>query len=229
MQKDRDQRYQSAQELLDALQTFKRGTRIPRQAARLESRSESPSSRPGSAAACSPRSSRFWLPSFWEAATYSGNDPPIAPASTPLHRLAILPFRNLRQDAATDFLGFSLADAVITKLGYISSIAVRPSSSVDQYRNQSVDPRKVGADLNVDTLLTGSFIKDGDDLRINTQLIDVKQMRMIWQDTIDIKYEKLLTVEDRVAQQIISGLELNLSATEAGNLKLDNPSQSRRL
>ena len=72
-------------------------------------------------------------------------------------------------------------------------------------------------------MLTGSFIKDGDDLRINTQLIDVKQNRVIWQDTVDLKYEKLLTVEDRVAQQIISGLELHLSETEAGNLKLDNP------
>ena len=140
-----------------------------------------------------------------------------------MHRLAILPFRNIRQDADTDFLGYSLADAVITKLGYVSSIMVRPSSSVDQYRNQSVDPRKVGADLDVDTLLTGSYIKDGDDLRINSQLIDVKQMRVIWQDSIDIKYAKLLTVEDHVAQQIIAGLELNLSATEAGNLKLDNP------
>jgi tetratricopeptide (TPR) repeat protein len=46
---------------------------------------------------------------------------------------------------------------------------------------------------------------------------------MIWQDTIDIKYAKLLTVQDRVAQQIISGLELNLSAAETGNLQLDNP------
>ncbi len=139
--------------------------------------------------------------------------------STPLHRLAVLPFHNIRQDPAIDFLGFSLADAIINKLGYINSISVRPSSAVDQYRNQTVDPRKAGADLDVDTLLTGSFIKEGDDLRINTQLVDVKQMRMIWQDTIDIKYAGLLTVEDRVAQQVISGLELNLSATEAGNLE----------
>jgi len=41
---------------------------------------------------------------------------------------------------------------------------------VDKYRNQMIDPRKVAADLNVDTLLTGTFIKDGDDLRITTQL-----------------------------------------------------------
>ena len=140
--------------------------------------------------------------------------------------LAILPFRNLKQDPETDFLGFSLADAVITKVGYISALTVRPSSSVDKYRNQIIDPKKVASDLKVDTLLTGSFIKDGDDLRITTQLVDVKPDKIIWQDSIDLKYDKLLTVQDHVAQQIIRGLELNLSPTEAANLKPDKPINS---
>jgi serine/threonine-protein kinase len=142
--------------------------------------------------------------------------PPARPRS-----LAILPFRNLKQDPQTDFLGFSLADAVITKLSYVNALTVRPSSSVDKYRNQILDAKKVGADLNVDTLLTGNFIKDGDDLRITTQLVDVKLDKIIWEDAIDLKYDKLLTVQDRVAQQIIKGLELNLSPSEAANLKPD--------
>lgn len=140
-----------------------------------------------------------------------------------IRSLAILPFRNLRPDPATDFLGFSLADSVITKFGYISSITVRPSSAVYRFRNQVVDPARAGAELNVDALLAGSYLKDGDDLRINTQLIDVKQDRVLWQNSMDIRYEKLLTVQDRVAHQIINGLELNLSAREAGNIALDNP------
>jgi eukaryotic-like serine/threonine-protein kinase len=149
------------------------------------------------------------------------------PTSARPRSLAILPFRNLKQDPGTDFLGFSLADAVITKIGYINALTVRPSSSVDKYRNQIIDPRKVAADLNVDTLLTGSFIREGDDLRITTQLIDVKPDRILWQDTIDLKYDKLLTVQDHVSQQIIKGLELNLSPAEAANLKPDNPINSQ--
>ncbi|HXP39935.1 MAG TPA: protein kinase [Candidatus Acidoferrales bacterium] len=137
--------------------------------------------------------------------------------------LAVLPFRNLKQDPGTDFLGFSLADEIITKLGYVNALTIRPSSSVDKYRNQIIDPRKVAADLNVDTLLTGSFIKDGDDLRITAQLIDVKPDKILWRESIDLKYDKLLTVQDRVAQRIIKGLELNLSPTETANLKPEKP------
>jgi hypothetical protein len=101
----------------------------------------------------------------------------------------------------------------------VNALTVRPSSSVDKYRNQILDAKKVGADLNVDTLLTGSFVKDGDDLRITTQLVDVTLDKILWQDAIDLKYDKLLTVQDRVAQQIIKGLELNLPPAEAANLK----------
>ena len=144
-------------------------------------------------------------------------------AEAPVRSLAILPFRNLRQDPETDFLGFSLADAVITKLGYIKTFIIRPSSSVDKYRNQLVDPKKVAADLNVDVLLTGNFIKEGDTLRITTQLIDVKPDKILWQDSFDVTYDKLLTVQDRVSEQIIKGLELNLSPAEAESLKPEKP------
>jgi serine/threonine protein kinase/TolB-like protein len=141
--------------------------------------------------------------------------------------LAVLPFRNLREDPQTDFLGFSLADAVITKLAYLSALTVRPSSSVERYRNQTIDPQKVAGDLNVGILLTGSFIKDGDDLRITTQLIDVKPDKILWQDSFDTKFDKLLTVQDRVSEQIIRGLQLTLSPAEARKLKPQAPIDPR--
>lgn len=140
--------------------------------------------------------------------------------------LAVLPFRNLHADSPTDFLGFSLADAVISKLAYVSALTVRPSSSVERYRNQAIDPQKVAGDLKVSTLLTGTYIKEGDALRIATQLIDVKLDKILWQDSFDSKYDKLLTVQDRVSQQIIQGLELNLSPAEAQRLQPEAPINS---
>jgi DNA-binding winged helix-turn-helix (wHTH) protein len=64
-------------------------------------------------------------------------------------RLAVLPFQNLQNDATTDFLGFSLADAIITKLGYVSELNVRPSYSVQKYEKRPIDIPKIAADLNV--------------------------------------------------------------------------------
>src|SRR5215216_5882307 len=137
--------------------------------------------------------------------------------------LAILPFRNLRPDPETDFLGFSLADAIITKLGYVSALIVRPSSYVDKYRNQIIEPKKVASELNVNTLLTGTFLREGDDLRITAQLIDLTTDQILWKHPIDLKYDRLLTVQDQVARQVINGLQVNLSSNEAELVGRDAP------
>lgn len=137
--------------------------------------------------------------------------------------LAILPFQNLRPDPDSDFLGFSLADAVITKLDYVQSLTVRPSTAVQKYRNQVIDIPKVAADLNVDTLLTGTFIREGDELRITYQLIEAKTDKILGRGTIDLRYEKLLTVQDNVAQQIIKELAIKLSPSEAQSIGPGEP------
>jgi len=239
LRKDRESRYQTVRDLLIDLQDFKKEAEFQAKLqsslrpdpVRIRSGTNTPvrTMRPPDSVGHT-ASSRAWLGGLAALVLVvavigyfsirKSNKPA---ASVRTHSLAILPFRNLKQDPETDFLGFSLADAVITKLGYVNALTVRPSSSIDKYRNQIIDPKVVAADLNVDTLLTGTFIKDGDDLRITTQLIDVKPDRILWRDAIDLKYEKLLTVQDRVSQQIIKGLELNLSPTEAANLKPDKP------
>jgi tetratricopeptide (TPR) repeat protein len=77
--------------------------------------------------------------------------------------------------------------------------------------------------LDADTVLTGSFIKDGDDLRITTQLIDLKPNKIVWRDSIDVKFDKLLTVQDHVSQENVKGLQLNLTPAEAETLSLEKP------
>jgi TolB-like protein/DNA-binding winged helix-turn-helix (wHTH) protein/cytochrome c-type biogenesis protein CcmH/NrfG len=137
--------------------------------------------------------------------------------------LAILPLHNSGQDSSSDFLGFSLADVLITKLSYVSSLSVRPSAAVEKYRGTTIDIEKVASDLKVDTLLTGSFIRDGDNLRITYQLVDTKTEKILGQGVIDLKYDNLLTVQDTVTSKLISELQLSLSPSEAEHLKPENP------
>src|SRR5579863_2454005 len=139
--------------------------------------------------------------------------------STALRSLAILPLQNRGEDSRSDFLGLSLADVLITKLAYVSSLSVRPSAAIEKYRGTAIDLQKVAADLKVDTLLTGSFIRDGNNLRITYQLVDAKTEKILGQGVIDLKYDNLLAVQDKVTGQLISELQLNLPPGEAEHLK----------
>jgi TolB-like protein len=148
----------------------------------------------------------------------SGKEQSFTPRS-----LAILPLQNRGQDSSSDFLGLSLADVLITKLAYVSSLNVVPSAAIEKYRGTAIDLQKVAADLKVDTLLTGSFIRDGDNLRITYQLVEAKTEKILGQGVIDLKYDNLLTVQDEVTSQLISELQLSLTPSEAERLKPEKP------
>ncbi|MDQ3009830.1 MAG: protein kinase [Acidobacteriota bacterium] len=136
-------------------------------------------------------------------------------------RLAILPLRNLAGDAEIDFLGFALADSVITQLAPLESLIVRPSSSVEKYRNQVAEPAIVGRDLQVDTILSGSYLKAGDMFRVTVQLIDVARNEILWQEVIDQKFDNVLKLQDKICAELIRGLKLNVTTNEQEALKHD--------
>jgi len=233
--KDRDSRYQSVADLLTDLQDYQKEAEFRAKLQTPVSGERKPGTERKTPARATPppqvaSSTNWWL---WRVALllvvvfaigyFLAKRTRSVPTVEEPRSLAILPFRNLNGDPKADFLGFSLADEIITKLDYVNALTVRPSSAVDKYRNQIVDPKKVAADLNVDTLLTGTFLKDGDDLRITAQLVDVKPEKIIWREAIDVKYNNLLTVQDQVVQKIVEQLQLNLSPTEATNLKPEKP------
>ncbi|HKX32669.1 MAG TPA: protein kinase [Blastocatellia bacterium] len=136
-------------------------------------------------------------------------------------RLAILPLRNLAGDAEIEFLGFALADSVITQLAPIKSLIVRPSSAVEKYRNQPIDPRRVGRELQVETILSGSYLKAGEIFRVNVQLVDVSQNEILWQERIDLKFDNVISLQDRICEELIRGLRLKISTDEQAAIRRD--------
>ncbi len=140
-----------------------------------------------------------------------------------LTKLAILPFESLRKDPATDFLGFSLADQIITKLGYVQSIVIRPSSAVQKYNPAAMDLPKVARELDVEVVLTASYLKEGDHLRLNAQLVNVRRNEVVWQEVFDIHYSDIFSVQDTISRKIINGLKLHISNVEASRLSRDIP------
>ncbi len=152
------------------------------------------------------------------------------PVARPAPRsLAVLPFRNLRPSAETDFLSFALADQVIGKLGYVKALIIRPASSVVQYREggaDSEDLRKVAARLKAQLLLTGTYVKDGQQLQITARLLSFSPDVVIWQNSMTVPYGNLLSVQDRVADMIIGGLSLKLDPDEKELLKPESPVNS---
>lgn len=128
--------------------------------------------------------------------------------------VAILPFKNLGNDPETEFYEFSLADAVITELARVRSLVVRPSSVIVKYQGKQFDPGDVGRELSVDAILTASFLRAGDHLRVTVQLLDVRTSEILWSDRIDADASDIIAVQDTIVQHIVDGLRIELSPDE---------------
>lgn len=132
--------------------------------------------------------------------------------------LAILCFRNLSNDPASSFYEFSLADAVITELARVRSLVVRPSSVIAKYQGGLMDPRDIGQELRVNSILTAGFMHIGDRFRVTAQLLDVGSGDIIWSDRIDTSAADIIAVQDTIAQRIVEGLRLELTSAEQDGL-----------
>ncbi len=120
--------------------------------------------------------------------------------------IAVLPLQNMNGDNSVDYLRFALADELTSVLTYARSLEVRPSSLTRKYTAPDLDPHKVGLELRVGRLLTGHFMRQGDQLSVTLEAIDVPTDRIIWESTVMGRINDLIGVQQQLSSQVQHGL-----------------------
>ena len=140
-----------------------------------------------------------------------------------MDQIAVLPFFNSKPDPETNYLGFAMADQIIGGLVYLNNITVRPSASIRQYEQQAIDPKKVGNDLQVDFVLIGNYLKEGNKIRLNVELINVQSNDIIWREPIEVDFQSAFELQDIVAQEVIEGMNVQFTQKELNRILKDVP------
>jgi serine/threonine-protein kinase len=150
------------------------------------------------------------------------------PALTPtaLTRLIVLPFRLLRPDAETDFLAFSLPDAVSAALSGLESVIVRSSLSAGPASPSGPDLPALARQVQVDAVVTGSLMRAGNELRVSAQLVAVPEGSLLWSHTIQAPIHDLFQLQDALTNAIVSALHVPLTAHDHRTLRQDVPASA---
>jgi serine/threonine protein kinase len=120
--------------------------------------------------------------------------------------IAVLPLQNLNGDFSVDYLRFALADELTSVLTYSRSLEVRPSSVTRKYVALDLDPHNVGAELRVGRLITGHFRRQGDQLTVTLEAIDVPTDRLLWQSSVTARADDLISLQQQLSAQMQNGL-----------------------
>ncbi len=132
--------------------------------------------------------------------------------------LAVLPFANAGGNPDTEYLSDGITDSLIDSLSQMPGVRVISHASVFRYKNRPVEPEKVGQELKVRAVLTGSVLQRGDGLTIGAELVDARDNRHIWGDRYQRKFSDVFAVQAAIAREISEALRLRLSGKERGRL-----------
>ena len=133
-----------------------------------------------------------------------------------LTRLVVLPFRALRPDPDTDFLSFSLADAVSTSLAGLRSLVVRSSAAAARIASEpQPDLKRVAAEADVDLVLLGTLLRSGEQVRVSAQLVEAPSGTLVASHTVQAAVGDVFHLQDELARKIVDSLALPLTGRAA--------------
>ena len=213
LEKDREVRYQSTEELLVDLRHLKRDTDLGRQLPQLTP--EAPPVVPPK------RSQRLILAAvamivalligvaslyltFWRAG--------------PIDSLAILPLANVGKDPDTEYLSDGITESLINSLSQVPQLRVKGRNSVFRYKGRETDAQAVGRELGVRAVLTGRVTQRGDGLLIGVELVDARDNNQIWGEHYNRKLSDIFAVQQEISKEISGKLRLRLTGEDQKRL-----------
>ncbi len=136
----------------------------------------------------------------------------------PIRTIAVLPFKPLVAASRDESLELGMADTLITRLGSIRRIIVRPVSAVRRYSSPEQDAVAAGRELKVQSVLDGSIQQSGDQIRVTVRLLSVADGSTLWTGTFDEKFTGIFAVQDAISEKVAGALMVQLNSEERKRL-----------
>ncbi len=143
------------------------------------------------------------------------------PLAASLHRdisIAVLPFVDLSPKKDYEYLCEGIPETLITALTKLKDLRVPARTSAFSFKSREQDISEIGRALNVTTVLRGSVQVIGDMIRITPQLINVEDGNYLWSESYNRKLDAVFAIQDDMAREIVKALKITLLKEEAGPL-----------
>jgi len=125
---------------------------------------------------------------------------PAAEADSGINSLAVLPFAN--SDPNSEYLSDGITESLIENLSRVPNLKVKSRSTVFHYKGRETDPKKIGRELGVHALLSGSITQSGDDLSVRVELIDVRDDSHVWGERYDRKVSEIVALPQQISRDV---------------------------
>lgn len=139
-------------------------------------------------------------------------------SSEPVKSIAILPFVNRSAEPDSEYLSDGITNRIISDISRVPNLKVLGSGTMFGYKGKQIDPRKVGNELNVDAVATGSVGRQGSMLIVQVEMVKVSDGSVLWADQYDRPMSNLLEIQADVSNKISQHLKLKLTGQQINKI-----------
>ena len=136
--------------------------------------------------------------------------------STTINSLAVLPFAN--NDPNSEYLSDGITESLIESLSRVPNLKVKSSSTVFHYKGREADPKKIGRELGVHALLSGSVTQVGDNLEVSVELIDVRDDSHMWGERYGRKVSEVVALPQQISRDVSQRLRSRVDGVDHSQL-----------
>jgi serine/threonine protein kinase len=150
----------------------------------------------------------------------------VAARTRTISRIIVLSFRTPKGDEQTDFLNYTLPDAISNSLSAMDNLIVR-STLLGATFGVQPDPKRVAVEADVDAFLTGTLLRAGDRFRLTCQLIEAPSGSVLWSESANSSMQDLFMIQDELCERVLRSLQLPLDERERRFSHRDVPASAR--
>lgn len=126
--------------------------------------------------------------------------------------VAVLPFTSFTDDKDDNYFADGLTEELINSLAQLAGLKVPGRTSSFYFKNRNEDLRDIGRQLGVGHVVEGSVRRSGEKLRVTVQLVSTGDGFHLWSRTYDRQLTDAFAIQNDIAEQVASALELTLLA-----------------
>ncbi|HCW08673.1 MAG TPA: hypothetical protein DGG95_15040, partial [Cytophagales bacterium] len=125
--------------------------------------------------------------------------------------LAVLPFKNLSQDASQEYFADGITENILTQLAGLRQYKVISRTSVMRFKNTTKSTPEIATELGVKFIIEGSVQTHKEKVRISVQLIDALSDEHVWSKIFVESMDDIFALQDTVANTVAQELHSSLA------------------
>jgi serine/threonine protein kinase/Tfp pilus assembly protein PilF len=138
-----------------------------------------------------------------------------------IESIAVMPFVNEGGTSEVEYLSDGMTESLINGLSRLPNLSVKARSSVFRYKGKDVDPQRIASELSVQAILNGRVVQRGDNLTLYLSLVDARDGNQLWGEQYDRKVADLVSLQREIARDVSQKLRSRLSGAEEQKVTKD--------